>query len=154
MTMTMKTLAITCLGAGLLVITGTESAQALTLTFDDLPITQPESQGGVDSVALTSYGGLEWQRTNYVTAASAVADYGMSGYSAAAVSSPNVIFNAFRPDGANVPIVVTKTGGGAFNFLSTYLTSIWRDRAGYHRRRTAGWSHSVYRYVCCGHDSS
>ncbi|MEH1858950.1 MAG: PEP-CTERM sorting domain-containing protein [Nostoc sp.] len=107
--------AFTAVAAGTL---GTGQAQALVLTFDDLPA--PEFDYG--SPIPNGYGGLNWDNFNYLT----TPNYSInpSGYIYGTVSSPNVAYNSF---GNPATVSTVSLGSGQFDFNSAYLTTAWNN---------------------------
>ncbi|MBX9252529.1 PEP-CTERM sorting domain-containing protein [Desmonostoc muscorum CCALA 125] len=97
---------------------GTGQAQALVLTFDDLPPTDIFDGSPIPN----GYGGLNWENFYYLTSQT----YGNnpSGYLNGTVSSPNVAYNAF---GEPASVSTVTLGSGTFNFNSTYLTAAWNN---------------------------
>ncbi|MEH2245884.1 PEP-CTERM sorting domain-containing protein [Nostoc sp.] len=105
--------AFTAIAAGTL---GTGQAQALVLTFDDLPA--PKFDYG--SAIPNGYGGLNWDNFNYKTAQTS----NPSGYIYGTVSSPNVGYNVY---GNPATVSTVNIGGGQFDFNSADLTAAWNN---------------------------
>ncbi|MFQ4134837.1 PTPA-CTERM sorting domain-containing protein [Nodosilinea sp. PGN35] len=95
-------------GAMCVALTMAGSAQALTLTFDDLP-------GDLSPIS-SGYGGLNWE--NFWNISGDTIPF--SGYENGTFSSPNVAFNAFG-DPAEI------TSGSSFTFTSAYLAGAWNN---------------------------
>ncbi|QSJ19610.1 PEP-CTERM sorting domain-containing protein [Nostoc sp. UHCC 0702] len=109
--------AFTAVTAGTL---STEQAQALVLTFDDLPLLTAD-EAYYDLIP-NEYGGLNWDNFYYLNSSSE--DYESSGYAYGTASTPNVAFNG----GANPALVTTvNNNGGHFDFNSAYLTAAWNN---------------------------
>lgn len=102
----MKKLLMTLLVSVLLIGT-TSAANAVSLTFDDLPSGNPIWNG---------YGGFNWNNM-YATDASTG-----GGYNNGAVSRPNVAYNAY----AN-PAYIYALPGQTFDFIGAYFTGAWNE---------------------------
>ncbi|RAM51388.1 MAG: PEP-CTERM sorting domain-containing protein [Hapalosiphonaceae cyanobacterium JJU2] len=87
----------------------TKQAQAVTVTFDDLPGSQNTISNG--------YAGLNWENFYDLNTTS----FTPSGYVNGTVSPKNVAYNGF----AN-PAVIS-TVDDVFDFNSTYLTAAWNN---------------------------
>lgn len=85
-------------------------AQAIVLTFDDLPSTFDPIPNG--------YGGLNWDKFYYLDSSNYVIP---SGYFNGTVSPNNVAYNAF----ANPARV--RSPRGTFDFEGAYLTGAWNN---------------------------
>jgi hypothetical protein len=88
----------------------TGQAQAVVVTFDDLPETLSPIPNG--------YGGLNWNNFYHLNGS---LEYPY-GYFNGTVSTPNVAFNAYG-NPASVSI-----GSGQFDFNSAYLTAAWNNK--------------------------
>ncbi len=105
----------TAVAAGTL---STGQAQALVVTFDDLPATSEFDGNPIPN----GYGGLNWDNFFYLTTPTFATN--PSGYQFGTVSSPNVAYNGFGEPAtvSNVSLV-----GSTFNFNSTYLTAAFNN---------------------------
>ena len=89
------------------------AANLLKIKFDDLG-------AGTGSMP-DGYNHLFWQNMNWATGDLVAVDLGPSGYDRGVVSDRNVAF------GGNLGDVVITSGGGNFDFVSTYVTAAWRQ---------------------------
>ncbi|WP_315791141.1 PEP-CTERM sorting domain-containing protein [Fischerella sp. JS2] len=87
----------------------TKQAQAVTITFDDLP--------GSENPIANGYAGLNWKNFYYLNTTS----FTPSGYVNGTVSPENVAYNSFEKT------VAISTVDNIFDFDSTYLTAAWND---------------------------
>ncbi|EHC12860.1 PEP-CTERM sorting domain-containing protein [Fischerella thermalis CCMEE 5273] len=90
-------------------IAHTKQAQAVTITFDDLPGSQNPIANG--------YAGLNWENFYYLNTTS----FTPSGYVNGTVSPENVAYNGFEKT------VAISTVDDIFDFNSAYLTAAWNE---------------------------
>ncbi|BAZ53330.1 hypothetical protein NIES4103_60040 [Nostoc sp. NIES-4103] len=110
-------IAFTAVAAGTL---QPEQAQALILTFDNLPVlTADESYY---NPIPNGYGRFNWDNFYYFN--SSAEDYDPSGYVYGTVSTLNIAFNGYA-NSATVSTVNSKAE--QFDFKSAYLTGAWND---------------------------
>lgn len=107
---TLSKLAIAAVGAACFSITMSKPAQAVTVTFDDLPNTS-------ESQIQNGYGGLNWNNFYYLTGTNSPG----SGYQNGTVSPGNVAYNAWGTPAA------FSSMNGAFTLNSAYLTAAWTE---------------------------
>lgn len=108
----LKNFSMAAIGAAAVAMGTVGSAQATTLTFDDIP--QAQAVGQISN----GYGGLNWNNFYYINGSSV---HPGSGYDKGTVSGTNTAFNAYA-NPATVSI-----SSGTFDFNNAYLTAAWID---------------------------
>ncbi len=91
----------------------TQSAAAITITFDDL------SDNGVGTPIANGYQGFNWTNWEVVNTPAFTSIFGPNGAAPGTVSAPNVAFNGFGDTAI--------FSNNVFTLTSAYLTAFWRD---------------------------
>lgn len=110
LTTLLKKISVAAIGVTAIALGIVGSAQAATLSFDDLP--------GNEGAISNGYGGLNWENFYYINSA----DYWPgAGYKTGTVSGINTTYNGWG-NSATISI-----NSGTFDFNSAYLTGVWNN---------------------------
>jgi len=94
------------------------SCSATVITFDDISPSPPSVYIGNIT---NGYQGLDWVNFAAINVPLETSEYGTNGDYYGMVSPPNIAINGFGN-----PAEIDSSGSN-FNFLSTYLTGVWRS---------------------------
>lgn len=116
----MKTVAIPGVTLAFCVALSAGAAHGALITFDDLPLAPPTTNG---EEVPDGYAGLNWDEFYYMQAD--VNNHNPSGYQNAEVSDPHIAFAS----GVSLPIttVIDIDPGMLFNFTSGWFTAAWYE---------------------------